>query len=318
MPPPFRLPQRSPVPALTFSTRNATACSFLRPLSSASRPLGSSSFLNSPSKCIRATPHHSQIRAMSTMEATNGHNKACCNVPPVVSSHYVAKGSYSQLGGLKTYSSGPENTTKGIVIISDIFGFSDQALQGADILATSHRHQHKTFIPDWFEGSPCPSEWFPPDTEQKQKDLGAWFGNHMPQGPAAALPQYVAALKAANPSIESWALVGFCWGGKVAEIITSGGENPFAIAATCHPAMIDPSGAENISVPFMLLAAGEDPAEDVNKFESQLKVPHHVETFTDQVHGWMAARADLSDPHVRDEYARGYKTVLDFFEKHWI
>ncbi|CAG8948247.1 unnamed protein product [Penicillium salamii] len=318
MPPPFRLPQRSPVPALAFPTRNATACSLLRPLSSASRPLGSSSFLNSPSKFIRATPHHSQIRVMSTMEATNGHNKACCNVPPVVSSDYVAKGSYSQLGGLKTYSSGPGNATKGIVIISDIFGFSDQALQGADILATSHRHQHKTFIPDWFEGSPCPSEWFPPDTEQKQKDLGAWFGNHMPQGPAAALPQYVAALKAANPSIESWALVGFCWGGKVAEIITSGGENPFAIAATCHPAMIDPSGAENISVPFMLLAAGEDPAEDVNKFESQLKVPHHVETFTDQVHGWMAARADLSDPHVRDEYARGYKTVLDFFEKHWI
>lgn len=81
--------------------------------------------------------------------------------------------------------------------------------------------------------------------------------------------------------------------------------------------MIDPSRAENISVPFMLLAAGEDPAEDVKKFESQLKVPHHVETFADQVHGWMAARADLSDSHVRDEYARGYKTVLDFFEKHW-
>ncbi|KAK9850067.1 hypothetical protein MYU51_012897 [Penicillium brevicompactum] len=181
------------------------------------------------------------------MEAINGHNKACCNVPPVVCSGYVAKGSYSQLGGLKTYAIGPENATKGIVIISDIFGYSDQALQGADILATSHRHQHKVFIPDWFDSSPC---------------------NHMPQGTAAALPQYVAALKAANPSIESWALVGFCWGGKVAEIITSNEEIPFAIAAICHPAMIDPSEAENISIPFMLLAASKDPTEDMKKFKN--------------------------------------------------
>ncbi|CAG7932725.1 unnamed protein product [Penicillium olsonii] len=317
MPPPFRLPQRAPVPPVAFTPRSVSGCSSLRSLSSASRPLGSSNLLNSPSKYIPPTPRHLQIGTMSTMEATNGHSKACCNVPPVVSSDYVAKGSYSELGGLKTYATGPENATKGIVIISDIFGYSDQALQGADILATSHRQQHKAFIPDWFDGSPCPSEWFPPDNEQKQKDLGEWFGKHMPQGPAAALPEYVAALKAANPSIESWALVGFCWGGKVAEIITSG-ESPFAIAATCHPAMIDPSGAEGISVPYMLLASGEDPAEDVKKFESNLKVPHHVETFADQVHGWMAARADLSDSHICDEYARGYKTVLDFFEKHWL
>ncbi|KAJ5318754.1 Alpha/Beta hydrolase protein [Penicillium brevicompactum] len=244
------------------------------------------------------------------MEAINGHNKACCNVPPVVCSGYVAKGSYSQLGGLKTYAIGPENATKGIVIISDIFGYSDQALQGADILATSHRHQHKVFIPDWFDSSPCPPEWFSPNTEQKQKDLGAWFGT------AAALPQYVAALKAANPSIESWALVGFCWGGKVAEIITSNEEIPFAIAAICHPAMIDPSEAENISIPFMLLAASKDPTEDMKKFKSQLKIPHHIEIFTDQVHDWMAARTNLSNSHIRNEYTRRYKTVSDVFEKH--
>lgn len=49
---------------------------------------------------------------------------------------------------------------------------------------------------------------YPPDTEQKQKDLGAWFGNNAPHGVADALPGYVEALKAANPSIQSWALIG--------------------------------------------------------------------------------------------------------------
>jgi len=36
------------------------------------------------------------------MPATNGHNKACCNIPPVVHYNYVPKGTYTELGGYKT------------------------------------------------------------------------------------------------------------------------------------------------------------------------------------------------------------------------
>lgn len=39
---------------------------------------------------------------MSTMEATAGHSKACCNVPPVVESGYEKKGTYEEVGGYKT------------------------------------------------------------------------------------------------------------------------------------------------------------------------------------------------------------------------
>jgi hypothetical protein len=42
----------------------------------------------------------------------------------------------------------------------DIFGYFPQSLQGADILASSDDHQkYKVFIPDWFNGEPCPIEW---------------------------------------------------------------------------------------------------------------------------------------------------------------
>ena len=81
--------------------------------------------------------------------------------------------------------------------------------------------------------------------------------------------------------------------------------------------MIDPAGAEGISVPYALIASGEDPAKDVKAFEDKLKVPHVVETFGDQVHGFMAARAELSNPRVKEEYARGYQTLLSFFAKQW-
>lgn len=177
---------------------------------------------------------------------------------------------------------------------------------------------------------------FPPDTEEKQKRLGAWFGDHGPQEVAEKLPEYVKALSAANPSINSWAILGvsiadeicewikrltsmqYCWGGKVVELATAAPTNPFAIAAVAHPAMIEPSGAEKITVPYLMLASGDDPEETVQEFKSRLKVPHHVEVFADQVHGWMAARGDLLDDHVRDEYIRGYRTILSFFRKHWV
>ncbi|KAK5662923.1 hypothetical protein OQA88_6335 [Cercophora sp. LCS_1] len=254
---------------------------------------------------------------MSTMPASHGHNEACCNIPPVVSTGYSAKGAYDDVDGLKTYATGPDDATKGIVVVYDIFGYFDQTVQGADILATSDHQKYKVVIPDWFKGEPCPIEWYPPNTEEKRKNLGAFFGKNPPPGVAGKLPDFVKALNAKYPSVKSWGIIGFCWGGKVVSLVTSGESNPFAIGAECHPAMVDPKEAESIKVPLILLASGEEPDDKVKAFEENLKVPKHVETFKDQIHGWMAARSDLSDARVKDEYIRGYKTVLDFFAKNW-
>ncbi|KAK3330892.1 hypothetical protein B0H66DRAFT_469774 [Apodospora peruviana] len=251
---------------------------------------------------------------MSTMQETHGHSEACCNVPPVVSKGYKEKGSYEEFDV-----TGPQDATKGIVIIYDIFGLPfEQTLQGADILATSDEHtKYKVFIPDWFKGEPCPIEWYPPNTEQKQKDLGAFFGKYPPPSIAKQVPDYVKALGEKNPSIKSWGLFGFCWGGKVVSLVTSASSNPFTIAGCAHPAMVEPKDAKGIKIPYIMLASGEEPVDKVMQFEEDLEMPKHVEIFKDQIHGWMAARADLSKEHVKEEYTRGYKTVLGFFGKNW-
>ena len=80
--------------------------------------------------------------------------------------------------------------------------------------------------------------------------------------------------------------------------------------------MVDPSDAEKIKIPLAMLASKDESPEDVKKFEANLKGPKHVEIFGDQIHGWMAARANLDDANVKKEYERGYKTLLDFFAKH--
>lgn len=89
----------------------------------------------------------------------------------------------------------------------------------------------------------------------------------------------------------------------------------FSVGASVHPAMVDAADAAGIKVPFVLLASGDEPAEDVNKFEKALNVEKLVKTFPTQIHGWMAARADLSDDNVKKEYERGYKDLLGFFGK---
>lgn len=90
----------------------------------------------------------------------------------------------------------------------------------------------------------------------------------------------------------------------------------FKAGVEAHPAMVDPADAENIKVPLALLASKDEPPEAVKKFEQNLKGPKYVETFGDQIHGWMAARSDLEDERVKAEYTRGYETVLKFLSKY--
>lgn len=75
-----------------------------------------------PSKTLSNNSFATQSARMSTMKATHGHNEACCNIPPVVSSGYKAKGAYEEIDGKKTYVTGSaKDAKKGIIMIMDIF-----------------------------------------------------------------------------------------------------------------------------------------------------------------------------------------------------
>lgn len=54
--------------------------------------------------------------------------------------------------------------------------------------------------------------------------------------------------------------------------------------------MVDPNDAKGITVPICMLPSKDEDAKAVEAFEKELKVKHHIETFADQVHGWMGAR----------------------------
>jgi len=98
--------------------------------------------------------------------------------------------------------------------------------------------------------------------------------------------------------------------------LTSHKDSPFKVGVEVHPAMVDPSEATNITIPLMLLASKDEDADAVKQFEANLKVDKHVETFPDQIHGWMTARSNLEVEKNKQEYERGYKLALGFFGKY--
>jgi dienelactone hydrolase len=95
--------------------------------------------------------------------------------------------------------------------------------------------------------------------------------------------------------------------------LSSGDATPFKAVAQVHPAMLDPEDAKKVTVPICTLASKDEDPNDVSGFNANLNVQSYVETFEDQIHGWMGTRADLDDPNVREKYKSGYQTVLDFF-----
>jgi len=249
-----------------------------------------------------------------TTESTQ--SQACCNTPAVVSKGYRPKGDYIEADGLKTYATGPSSAKQGILIVYDIFGFFPQTLQGADLLAyTDKDRPFQVFMPDFFEGNPADISWYPPDNKEKEQKLGAFFKTAAaPPKTLPRIPKIIEELGKAK-GVEKWAILGFCWGGKIVNLSSLEG-TPFKAAAACHPAMIAAEDAPGVTIPYLMLPSGDEPKDDVEKWEKGLKVPHKVEWFHDQVHGFMAARSDLEQEKVKKEYERGYKTVLGFFHQH--
>jgi dienelactone hydrolase len=199
-------------------------------------------------------------------------------------------------------------------LVYDIFGYQDQTLQGADILAHSDKeHPYQVYMPDFFDGDYIRLSDYPPQTDEQKSKLGSWFGDKAnPEKAQKRIPQCLKAAEESNSNIKAWGAVGYCWGGKMVSL-ASGPGTPFKAAAQSSPAMIDPKDAEKVSIPMCMLASKNEPADDVKKYEQALKGVKHVEIYETQIHGFMSARGDLKEKEVLKEYERGYKTVLTFF-----
>ncbi|KIW16974.1 hypothetical protein PV08_04165 [Exophiala spinifera] len=246
------------------------------------------------------------------------HNQsaACCNTPVVISKGYKEMGKYATVDGLKTYITGPSSASHGILVIFDIFGFFPQTIQGADILAHSSEKHYQVFMPDWFDGNPADISWYPPDTEDKGRKLGAFFNTEAaPAKTVDRVMKVMNKLQSNYPNMKSWGVVGYCWGGKIVNLVSQQG-TPFKAAASCHPAMVDPNDAPNVTIPILSIPSMDEDKSAMAQYEAALKVPNRTEWYDDQIHGFMAARSDLENKKVKAAYEKAYQTLLTWFSEH--
>ena len=170
-------------------------------------------------------------------------------------------------------------------------------------------------MPDFFEGQPADISWYPPDTKEKGEKLGAFFGAQAaPPKTVQRIPKVLDELQDKNPSIKAWGIIGYCWGGKITNLVSQKAPR-FKAAASCHPAMVDPNDAPGITIPFLMLPSQGEEEKDVNAWQQNIKAKHQVTWFKDQVHGFMAARGDLEDKNVATAYEKAYLMVLNWFHE---
>jgi dienelactone hydrolase len=252
---------------------------------------------------------------------TSNTNKACCTLP-AIESDYKPKGSYQTIGDLKTYVTGNQSSSTVLTIIYDIFGFHPATQQGADLLASSL--DALVVMPDFFHGKPMPQELFPPQTdEDKQKVQDFFSGPAEPSKNLKALSSFAKAASETFPASEGQekkhAIMGFCWGAKIA-ILASDKRDVFKATAAVHPAMLDAGDAKSLTNPIMVLASKDEEAKDVKAFEEAIpeeqKQASVVKTYSDMHHGWAAARADLKDENNKKRFHEAYTELATFFSKH--
>ena len=85
------------------------------------------------------------------------------------------------------------------------------------------------------------------------------------------MPKVVDEITSKYPSIESWGIVGFCWGGKIVNLTSQSGTK-FKAAAACHPAMVDPADAPGVTIPYCMIPSKDEDKEAVEKWQQGIKV----------------------------------------------
>jgi dienelactone hydrolase len=237
-------------------------------------------------------------------------SKACCSLPPV-SAEYTPKGTYGKVAGLKSYTVGPEDAKAAVLVVYDVFGYSPQILQGADILASGG---YRVVMPDFLQGSYATADMFSGTPEGNAKRDKYFSG--FPGVPTSQSDQIGAALAEVKAKYPKVGTVGYCWGWKATT--TAKDVNDFTAIATCHPSFIDVEDADKVNVPVCLLPSKDEDKKTVNavyeKLEQKNPGQNTIKWYDNDVHGWAAARGDLSGNEHTKAYQEAYADLLTFFK----
>lgn len=217
-----------------------------------------------------------------------------------------------ELEGNSMYMAGSLGATKGVVIISDIFGLLPNSLRYADVLGNAG---FLVIVPDFFGSDAWLSEDYPPDREgEKWKrffKICNDFDRHLPRAKNA-----VNVLRKMGCS--RVAVIGMCWGSRLAFDLAA--ENLVEAAATAHPSILSPDAVKSaLQKPMcIMLSKDEGPFEEVEAVAKTSTFSHSIYTRYQKLpHGFFGCRFEYDDctNEEMDELKAAIKTSINFFNE---
>ncbi|KAK2980457.1 hypothetical protein RJ640_028865 [Escallonia rubra] len=229
----------------------------------------------------------------------------CCENPPGLDSA-SGVGSVQELGGLKAYVTGPQDSKLAILLISDVFGYEAPLLRKlADKVAAAG---FLTVVPDFLDSDPF-------DVDNPQFDRESWLKAHPTGKGCEDAKKVIAALK--SKGVSAVGAAGFCWGGVV--VVKLAKFDDIKAGVVLHPGPLTVDEINEVKIPIAILGAEIDkltPPEQVKHFGEILSAKPHVDSFVKifpgVAHGW-AVRYNAEDESAIKSAEEAHVDMLNWF-----
>ncbi|KAF2314903.1 hypothetical protein GH714_037134 [Hevea brasiliensis] len=194
----------------------------------------------------------------------------CCDNPPTLNPASGA-GSVTEVGGLKAYVSGPSDSKRAIVLISDVFGFEAPNLRKlADKVAAAGFY---VVVPDFFNGDP----YVP---ENVERPIPVWIRLHGTDKGFEDVKPVIMALKSKGISAI----------GAAAKVVVELAKSDYIQAAVLlHPSLVTVDDIKEVKVPIAVLGAEIDkisPPALVKQFEEVLSTRPEINGYVKIFPAW--------------------------------
>jgi hypothetical protein len=114
-------------------------------------------------------------------------------------------------------------------------------------------------MPDFWGDNAQDLSLFPLKIHAQTKLIMDFFDSGLanPKKTAPLIPPLLENMKKQHPEIEESAIMGFCWGGKMAALFAVNG-GFFKAAVQYHPSLLDVENAKNMTIPVCVLTSMDE------------------------------------------------------------
>ncbi|CAI9776836.1 unnamed protein product [Fraxinus pennsylvanica] len=231
----------------------------------------------------------------------------CCENPPSLSPSCGA-GSVQEIGGLKSYVIGSQDSKVAILLIADAFGYEAPNLRKlADKVAASG---FLVVVPDFYYGDPY-------DPDRHGFEPHSWMNAHPTEKGCEDAKAVVSALK--SKGVFAVGAAGFCWGGMT--VVKLAKFDCIKAAVVLHPGPITEEEINEVKCPIALLGAETDQytspehLKHLGEILSTKTIDSYVKIFPGVAHGWTTRYKDDDEFAVKSAQ-ESHSDMLNWFTKH--